>query len=172
KIILGIYKADSFSMKLCGKSYNEKTHQSAWTKHVWGKQAGMVFQHADESLNLQATVKETFDGLRGRMQGDLDTLLGQLFTPRTIEAIKHKKTAFLSGGQKQRLNLLRTLALNTDLVIFDEPLNGLDFVNVKKVLELLNQLRMNGTAILMISHNEEIFEALIDEENILYLAEV
>ncbi len=172
KIILGIYKADSFSMKLCGKNYSTKTHQSAWTKHVWGKQAGMVFQHADESLNLQATVKETFDGLRGRMQGDLDTLLGQLFTPKTIEAIKHKKTAFLSGGQKQRLNLLRTLALNTDLVIFDEPLNGLDFVNVKKVLELLNQLRMNGTAILMISHNEEIFEALIGEENILYLAEV
>ena len=76
---------------------------------------------------------------------------------------------FLSGGQKQRLNLLRTLVLGTGLIILDEPLNGLDFNSVKKVLGLLDEKRAHGSALLMISHNEEIFEHFIDEENIYYL---
>lgn len=172
KIVMGIYKADSFSMKLCGKVYNEKSPQSHWSKKVWGKKAGMVFQHADESLNLEATVKETFAGIRNKNTRDLTSLLGLLFGNPVEQSFLNKKVAYLSGGQKQRLNLLRTLALQTDLLIFDEPLNGLDFINVKKVLELLNAIRKNGTAILMISHNEEIFETLIDKNTIFYLSEM
>jgi len=171
KIVMGIYKSDSFKMNLCGRSYNEKSHESLWHKEIWGKKAGMVFQHADESLNLQATVKETFDALKERMTVDLNTQLNLLFKQNIIDLIINKKVAYLSGGQKQRLNLLRTFALNTQLLILDEPLNGLDFVNVKKVLDLLNKLRLGGTALLMISHNEEIFETLIDKNNIFYLSE-
>jgi ABC-type glutathione transport system ATPase component len=170
KIILGIYKSDKFKMNLSGKIYTEKSHESLWSKEIWGKKAGMVFQHADESLNLEATVKETFDGLKGRMTDNVPFLLSQLFDDSTITSFINKKVSFLSGGQKQRLNLLRTLALNTDLLILDEPLNGLDFVNVKKVLDILNQQRLKGTALLMISHNEEIFESLIDKDNIFYLS--
>lgn len=172
KIIMGIYKPDHFRMKLSGKMYTERSHESMWSKEIWGKKAGMVFQHADESLNLQATVKETFDGIKRQMKTDLTSLLSLLFGNPSDNGFLNKKVSFLSGGQKQRLNILRTLALETDLLIFDEPLNGLDFVNVIKVLDLINQQRLNGTAILMISHNEEIFETLIDKEKIFYLAEI
>jgi peptide/nickel transport system ATP-binding protein len=172
KIIMGIYKSDKFKMSLSGNIYTEDSHESLWAKEIWGKKAGMVFQHADESLNLEATVKETFDGLRSRMTESVHFLLSLLFDSVTIQSFINKKVTLLSGGQKQRLNLLRTLALNTDLLILDEPLNGLDFINVKKVLDLLNQQRVKGTALLMISHNEEIFESLIDKNNIYYLSAV
>jgi len=136
----------------------------------------MVFQHADESLNMQATVLETFKGLPLKSKLNTEKLkkyLQDLFDPSTLtDQFLHKKVAFLSGGQKQRLNLLRTLIQAPNLIVLDEPLNGLDFNSVKRVLELLNQKRSQGTSMLMISHNEEIFEHFVAKENIYYLSEI
>ena len=67
------------------------------------------------------------------------------------------------------VNLLRTLALDTDLVLLDEPLNGLDFLSIQRVIAALKEKQQEGKAILMISHNEEIFEAVIPVENSYYL---
>jgi ABC-type glutathione transport system ATPase component len=175
KVIMGLYPANSMRMALCGTAFSENTPQKTWAKHIWGRKAGMVFQHADESLNLQATVAETFAGLPGdsrlKNAAALSNTLEDLFDPPISEAFLKKKVGRLSGGQKQRLNLLRTFALNTDLVILDEPLNGLDFKSVRKVLDMLDLKRNQGTALLMISHNEEIFDALVDSTSVYFLAE-
>jgi peptide/nickel transport system ATP-binding protein len=175
KIIMGIYRPDRFSMKLDGQTITERSPHALWQSSIWGKRAGMVFQHADESLNLASTVRETFKGLPLRRSVTIDfleSILAELFDKRIIDVIINKKVAYLSGGQKQRLNLLRTLILNTGLIILDEPLNGLDFASVKRVLDLLDRKRSQGIAVLMISHNEEIFEHFIGEENIYYLGSV
>ena len=174
KVVMGIYHPSSFKMELGGISISEKTSQSVWHKKIWGKKAGMVFQHADEALNLEATVKETFKGLPFTKRFSTEALLSkllELFEGPISKQFLNKKVAYLSGGQKQRLNLLRTLVLAPQLVILDEPLNGLDFNSVKKVLTLLDEKRAQGSALLMISHNEEIFEHFIDKENIYYLSE-
>jgi len=174
KVIMGLYQSQKCDINLGGTKLTERTSQKTWAKKIWGKKAGMVFQHADEALDLQATVKGTFDGLpidskTGRR--DLQEILRELFEPPLTDAFLAKKVGMLSGGQKQRLNLLRTLSLGTDLIILDEPLNGLDFVSVKKVLSLLEQKREQGSALLMISHNEEIFDHFVDARHVYYLGE-
>lgn len=175
KIVMGLYHAAKIEMNVAGLGITEKTPQSIWHKKIWGKRAGMVFQHADESLNMQATVIETFKGLPLKNKINPQSLkmhLHQLFDESTItDQFLKKKVAFLSGGQKQRLNLLRTLVQSPKLIILDEPLNGLDFNSVKKVLDLLNNKRAEGSALLMISHNEEIFEHFVQKQNIYYLSE-
>ncbi len=172
KIIMGLYPSQKFSMNICGLNVTEKTNRVVWQKKIWGTKAGMVFQHADEALNLQARVKETFKGLPLREKLTISTLklrLEELFEDEITDTFLNKKVFFLSGGQKQRLNLLRTLIMDTDLIILDEPLNGLDFVSIKKVLALLEEKRKQGSAILMISHNEEIFDNVVDKDYIFYL---
>ena len=67
----------------------------------------------------------------------------------------------LSGGQKQRLNLLRAFALDTPLIILDEPLSALDFESIDRVLGLIREARADGRAILLISHNEDIFDRIV-----------
>jgi ABC-type glutathione transport system ATPase component len=174
KVVLGLYRAQKLSMTLSGMSFTEATSADVWLKKVWGRTAGMVFQHADESLNLQSTVRETFAGLptKERLTGDaLTTRLSSLFEGEITERFLGKKVAYLSGGQKQRLNLLRTLVLDTDLIILDEPLNGLDFLSIKKVLDMLEQKRRAGAALFMISHNEEIFDSLVGKDHVYYLGE-
>lgn len=172
KVIMGLQECQNLEMNIGRWKFTEKTPQSAWRYNVWGKKIGMVFQHADEALNLNATVKEVFGGLPGKTKITTDYIrerLQELFDFTVTDSFLNKKVALLSGGQKQRLNLLRTLILDTDLLILDEPLNGLDFLSIKKVIAALQEKQREGKAILMISHNEEIFDAIIAEENIYYL---
>jgi ABC-type glutathione transport system ATPase component len=174
KIIMGLYQADKFNMILDGIECNEKTKTSVWARQIWGKAAGMVFQHADEALNLQATVNDTFQGLPIKekfKEEELKSFLSELFEEEITSPFLNKKVAFLSGGQKQRLNLLRTFALNPVLIILDEPLNGLDFLSIKKVYTLLGRKLKQGSAILLISHNEEIMDAIVSGDNVYYLQE-
>jgi ABC-type glutathione transport system ATPase component len=173
KIVMGLYAAQKFSMRLCGARVNEETPRSFFAKEIWGRRAGMIFQHADEALDLEATVRETFKGLPLRPALTHETLhacLGELFEGGVSDVFIDKKVKYLSGGQKQRLNLLRTLILHPDLIVLDEPLNGLDFASVKRVIALLEEKKTNGSALLMISHNEEIFDALVDEGCLYYLS--
>lgn len=175
KVILGIYKAEKVTFTLSNVSFTEKSKESLWHKKIWGKKAGMIFQHADESLNLEATIKDSFSQLPLKKKissKELIEYLGTLFDFKVDKKFIGKKIKHLSGGQKQRINILRTLILDTDLIILDEPLNGLDFVSVKKVLSLLEEKRGEGKAMLMISHNEEIFDALIGEELTYHLRQV
>jgi len=54
-------------------------------------------------------------------------------------------------------------------LILDEPLNGLDFESATKVIAILQRKMRAGMGILMISHNEEIFDALAGAENTYHL---
>jgi ABC-type dipeptide/oligopeptide/nickel transport system ATPase subunit len=176
KIIMGLYRPQRFAMTLSGEALTQDTSAKVWESGIWGKKASMVFQLADESLDLEVNITETFRGLPLAQKStahDIISALSLLFDPEGLtHAFLRRKTAFLSGGQKQRLNLLRSLVLNTGLVILDEPLNGLDFTGVRRVLDLLEQKRSSGAALLLISHNEEIFDALVGREHVYYLSVV
>lgn len=173
KIIMGLFRADRADVNLAGMELGPGTPERTWEKKVWGRTAGMVFQHADESLNLEASVAETFKGLplASLTTQKLKASLDDLFEEEITSAFLGKKVGRLSGGQKQRLNLLRTLILAPPLVILDEPLNGLDFESIKKVLSMLERMAAKGCGFLMISHNEEIFESYVDGGNIYHLKE-
>jgi ABC-2 type transport system ATP-binding protein len=79
------------------------------------------------------------------------------------------KVKYLSGGQKQKMNLLRCLVLDTDVLVLDEPFNGLDFKSIVNILSILQEKQKEGKGILIISHNEEIFDAIISPEYVYFL---
>ena len=121
---------------------SQATPRSFFEQKSGVRRAGMVFQHADEALDLEATVAETFAGLplgRTLSRDELIAFLGELFEGTPDEAFLSRKVKFLSGGQKQRLNLLRTIIMRPALIILDEPLNGLDFDSVRKIIALLDE---------------------------------
>ena len=172
KIIMGLYGAQKLSMTLCGIDITEKTPRAVWEKDIWGRKAGMIFQHADEALDMEATIRESFKGLplaEPLTDKDLTFALQEMYDTTITAAFLSKKVKHLSGGQKQRLNLLRTMILQPDLIILDEPLNGLDFDSVRKIISMLGVLQKKGSALLMISHNEEIFDAIVDPVDVYYL---
>jgi peptide/nickel transport system ATP-binding protein len=166
KMIMGMSPTARFQMQFCGETVSERTPRSYWKKNLWGKLMTMVFQHADEALNPNASVKDVFQGLS---PSAVKELLAAWFTDDIDAAFLNKRVRFLSGGEKQRLNLLRSLSLQTDLVILDEPLNGLDFESMTRVLEMLRTNQGRAQAVLIISHNDDVFDRLAAREHTYYL---
>ncbi len=172
KLMMGLIRGKNLHMALDGDTLTEHTSRSFWQKKIWGRKMTLVFQHADEALNPRATVMETFQGLPSEKRITREGVrqsLGELFDFEISDEFMDKQVSRLSGGQKQRLNLLRSLFLNTDILILDEPLNGLDFESTTRVLAMIREKQRAGKGILLISHNEEIFDALIPRDHIYHL---
>lgn len=74
-----------------------------------------------------------------------------------------KKVMKYSLGMKQRLNIAQAIMENQEILLMDEPMNGLDEKAVAFVRELLAELRSQGRLIILVSHNREDIELLCDE---------
>jgi ABC-type dipeptide/oligopeptide/nickel transport system ATPase subunit len=172
KMLMGLVREGRFSATLAGTQLSEKTQRSTWEREIWGRKAAMVFQHADEALNPRSRVRGVFDGLPGLtiLREEVSRQVLAFVSGGSEAGFLERYVGSLSGGQKQRLNILRSLLLETPLLILDEPLNGLDFASMRNVLELLQNRLVQGQGILLISHNEEVFDALIPAEDLYYLA--
>jgi Fe-S cluster assembly ATP-binding protein len=62
----------------------------------------------------------------------------------------------LSGGERKRIELASVLALKPRLAILDEPDSGIDMLSIQDVINVINAFKKSGTAVLLITHREEI----------------
>ncbi len=80
-----------------------------------------------------------------------------------LTANKHKSVTKYSLGMRQRLGIAQAIMENPDVLILDEPFNGLDKTAVEEMRILLKDLRSQKKAILLASHNAADINALCDE---------
>lgn len=74
-----------------------------------------------------------------------------------------KKVGKYSLGMRQRLGIAQAIMENPDILILDEPMNGLDNQGVDDVRGILLNLKDEGKSIILASHNKEDIEVLCDE---------
>lgn len=68
----------------------------------------------------------------------------------------------LSYGQRKLLEIARVLAMDAKIIFFDEPFAGLFKEMVKKVVEILEEMRVQGKTLVLIEHNMELIRKLCD----------
>jgi manganese/iron transport system ATP-binding protein len=85
-------------------------------------------------------------------RADWDTVHGALEAV-DMDALANRQIGELSGGQQQRTFLARALAQEAELVLMDEPLNGLDTPSQEAILSLLEKLRQQKITVMVATHD-------------------
>ena len=79
-----------------------------------------------------------------------------------LDPKSRKKVGKYSMGMRQRLAIGQAIMENPEILILDEPMNGLDIDGIQQVKKLLVELKEQGRTILLVSHNYEDIEELCD----------
>lgn len=80
-----------------------------------------------------------------------------------LDALSKKKVGNYSMGMRQRLAIAQAIMEDKEILILDEPMNGLDNQGVLEMRELFLELKASGKTILLASHNKEDINVLCDE---------
>ncbi|MBI2919087.1 MAG: ABC transporter ATP-binding protein [Chloroflexi bacterium] len=132
---------------------------------------GLILQHygllpwatAFDNVVLGMKVRGVGAGARRRTTEGWMTRLG-------IEHVRHHYPSQLSGGQRQRVAIARTLALEPDLLLMDEPFSSLDALTREEMQDMVLALRLEGrVTTVLVTHSVE--EALLLGRNILVLGQ-
>ena len=83
----------------------------------------------------------------------------------------HDSALGLSGGQQQRLCIARTLAVEPEIILMDEPASALDPISTGKIEELIFELKKNYT-IVIVTHNMQQAARVSDFTAFFYLGEL
>jgi len=133
------------------------------------KEASYIFQNP---VFLQRTVEENLKHVllcKNIEKSKWSQLINDLVNNYSLNSILASHVNLLSGGELQLLSLLRSIIIKPKILFYDEPTNNLDQVNIALVKKIISNLHNNGTSIIMVSHNFDLYvnleckEVLIDD---------
>ncbi len=115
---------------------------------------------ADYTMNF-------FGGLRSMPKDLIEQRKKELFDILGIAGFKNKQISQLSTGMKQKLGIAVSLIHSPDVIIFDEPTNGLDVITAKTITDYLLKMKAMGKTIIISTHVMRVAEKLSDRIGIL-----
>lgn len=118
---------------------------------------GIVFQNYAlfENMTVEENIEYALKLHKETKNTSKETTQRMLEVIGLVEHAK-KKPRSLSGGQQQRVAIARTLALNPDIVLFDEPMSALDVDTRLAMRKELKQLQKDfGTTMIYVTHDQE-----------------
>jgi peptide/nickel transport system ATP-binding protein len=142
-------------------------------RKVRGKEIGMVFQDPMTSLDpLEKIGDQIAETIMEHEKVDKKTALeraGQLLESVGLPADRINYYPHqLSGGQRQRVMIALAVSLNPKLLIADEPTTALDVIVQEKIMDLLEKLKRDGKAIILITHDLSLASERSDKIAVMY----
>jgi len=96
-----------------------------------------------------------------------DKRKAELFAKFGIDKFAEVKIANLSSGMKQKISLVISIIHEPEIIIFDEPTNGLDVLTAKVVTDFLLELKKQGKSIILSTHIFSLVEKICDRVGVI-----
>ena len=140
------------------------------------KKVGMVFQKSNpftKSIFENVAYGPRINGInnKGKLGEIVENSLKKAFIWEEVKDRLHDSAMGLSGGQQQRMCIARTLAVEPEIILMDEPASALDPISTAKIEELIFELKKNYT-IVIVTHNMQQAARVSDLTAFFYLGEL
>jgi phospholipid/cholesterol/gamma-HCH transport system ATP-binding protein len=153
KHLIGLLLPDDGHVVVSGIDLTLATPQAALELR---KRFGMSFQEGalfdsmsvfdNIAFPIRRHTRASADDVRARVRACLQAV--------RLEGIEHKTPAELSGGMRRRVGFARAIALEPEILLFDEPTTGLDPINTAAIGNVINRLRHELTVtVVTITHD-------------------
>ncbi len=155
-IIMGLLKPSSGNLEIFGRPVKEEKDFADVRRRI-----GLLFQDADDQL-FNPTVLEdvAFGPLNlGKSKGDAIKIARSTLDFLGLAGFEDRITFKLSGGEKRLVSLATVLAMEPEVLLLDEPMNGLDIKTKAKLTEILANLDLSYV---LISHDFDFLSETAD----------
>ncbi len=169
-------KADEQEKPAIKAEYRNELRKAKNTRLV--TQIQMIFQDPIASLDPRMTVREIIaEGLVIQGERDQKVIDQKVFemlelvglVPEHASRYPHE----FSGGQRQRIGVARSIIMNPEMIIADEPVSALDVSVQAQVINLLNDLRDRfGLTILFVAHDLSVVKYFSDRIGVMYFGKM
>ncbi len=155
QLIAGLLVPSEGKVLLDGNDINAK----GYDRSVLRRNVGIVFQYPEYQLFETTVEKDVAFGLKhsGLDRGEVSERVRWALEIMgfSFDSIRNQSPLSLSGGEKRRVAIAGVLAVRPKIVIFDEPIAGLDPLGREAFLKLISDLNEDGTTIITVSHNAD-----------------
>ena len=134
------------------------------------ERVGVLLQNADEQIVAPTVYDDVSFSPRNYGYTDAEVEQKVAFALRRtgIEHLRHKVCHYLSGGEKRKVALAGALVLDPELLVLDEPFEGLDPASRNEIVDLLNGLnREQGVSLVVATHDVQLVAPLADKVYVL-----
>jgi sodium transport system ATP-binding protein len=161
RILATLIKSDAGDAFVDGLSVRRQPHQ---VRRKIGFLSGDLKL---EEFFAPAYLFDFFAALHGTPPGEVQARREALFSRFGIDEFAGEKVSTLSTGMKQKASIAVSIAHDPEIIIFDEPTNGLDIIAAKAVTDFLLELRTQGKTIILSTHIFSLVEKLCDRVGVI-----
>lgn len=109
-----------------------------------------------------------FASLYGVSKSDYSIRKEKLFDLLDMHDFQNKRIGKLSTGMKQKVSICRTMIHDPEVVVFDEPTNGLDVITAENIIKLIRDCKNEGKTVIFSSHIMSEVDLLCDDMAIVH----
>ena len=162
RLLNGLVFPDSGVYRFDGEQITPKRMKDAKFAKRFHQRVGFVFQDSEAQLFCPSVYDEIAFGPRqmGMDEEAVEQRVGTCLSLLRLEGFRDRQPYHLSGGEKKKVAIAATLAMNPEVLVLDEPMNGLDPRTERWLAAFLVELNRAGKTVVTSTHNLELVQEI------------
>ena len=162
KLMNGLIFSTSGTYSFDGEEINKARMKDVKFSKRFHQRMGFVFQDSEVQLFCSNVFDEVAFGPRqmGMDESAVEKRVDDCLALLHLESFRDRQPYHLSGGEKKKVAIAATLALNPEVLVLDEPMNGLDPRTERWLAAFIVSLNKSGKTIITSTHNLELVQEI------------